>query len=199
MDAPEPEPHRKQNKKLNIENHAHFLTCSCNHRLPLLTNDVWCTWLASSIRRACEQHRVAVWAYVFMPEHIHLVLKPRKAVYDLAKFEHAFKLSASRRIANALRQAQSPMLKRLSVVGRDGKAEFRFWLPGGGHDLNLWSMKKIVEKVEYCHSNPVKRRLVKSPDEWQWSSFNWLILGKKDGARMVVDDWDESLEADNPA
>jgi putative transposase len=68
-------PHRKKNKKHNIEGHAHFLTFSCYRRLPLLTNDRWRQWLAESTRAACQKHVCALWAYVFMPEHVHLLLK----------------------------------------------------------------------------------------------------------------------------
>jgi hypothetical protein len=64
-----------------------------------------------------------------------------------------------------------------------------------GHDLNIWSMKKAVEKAEYCHSNPVKRRLVISADRWRWSSFRWLVQGQRDGEPLRVDDWDESTFA----
>ena len=41
----------------------------------------------------------------------------------------------------------------------------------GGHNVNIWTMKKAVEKAECCHWNPIKRKLVKSPEQWRWSSF----------------------------
>ncbi|HYG75911.1 MAG TPA: hypothetical protein VEK08_12985 [Planctomycetota bacterium] len=68
---------------------------------------------------------------------------------------------------------------------------------GGGRDLNIWSMKKAIEKAEYCHNNPVKRRLVKSAADWRWSSFARLVLGKRDSQPMSVDDWDERLADDS--
>lgn len=190
------EPLRKRNKKYNIEGHAHFLTCSCYRRMPLLTNDLWREWLAESIRAACVKHSVAVWAYVFMPEHFHLLLKPRTAEYDLAHFEHAFKLSSSRKVIQALSRSKSPLLEKLRLQKSDGRAAYRFWQPGGGHDLNIWTMKKAIEKAEYCHWNPVKRRLVTDPAQWRWSSFRWLMQGKRDGEPMNVDDWDETLIAE---
>ncbi|HYG77647.1 MAG TPA: transposase [Planctomycetota bacterium] len=169
-------PHRKQNKKYNIEGHAHFLTCSTFRRLPLLTNDAWRLCLAQAIRAACDKHAVALWAYVFMPEHIHLLLKPRHAEYDLSAYEHDFKLASSRLVVKELKKQQSPLLEKLKVTNRAGKSGYRFWQRGGGHDLNVWNMKKAVEKAEYCHWNPVKRRLVKSPEQWRFSSFKWLVL-----------------------
>ena len=76
-------PHRKRNKKYNIPGHAHFLTFSCYRRIDLLTNDTWRQWLAESIRGKCDEHKIALWAYVFMPEHVHLLLKPLREIYDL--------------------------------------------------------------------------------------------------------------------
>jgi putative transposase len=39
------------------------------------------------------------------------------------------------------------------------------------YDFNVWSSKKIREKLEYMHANPVKRRLVRHPKDWPWSSY----------------------------
>jgi len=79
-------PHRKRVKTYNIPNHAHFLTFSCYRRMPLLTNDCWRAWLAEAIRQACQLHATALWAYVFMPEHVHLLVKPRREQYDVSHF-----------------------------------------------------------------------------------------------------------------
>jgi putative transposase len=115
MPDPNTPPHRKRNKKFDIEGHAHFLTCSCYRRLPLLTNDSWRTMLAESIRAACQKHHAALWAYVFMPEHIHLLLKPQRANYSLAAYEHDFKLASSRRIIAALAKSRSKLLDKLAI------------------------------------------------------------------------------------
>ncbi len=190
-----PDERRKKNTKYNLEGHAHFLTFSTYRRLPLLTNDTWREWLAASIRAACDTHAVDLWAYVFMPEHVHLLLKPRRATYDIAKFEQSAKLSVARRILAELRATNSPLLLDLCVVVGSEK-KLRFWQAGGGHDLNLWTMPKVVEKAQYCHRNPVTRRLVRDPARWRWSSFRWLELGAREGEPLRVDAWDESLLPD---
>ena len=35
------------------------------------------------------------------------------------------------------------------------------------------SQKKFVEKLQYMHMNPVKRKLVAHPKDWPWSSFSF--------------------------
>jgi putative transposase len=63
------------------------------------------------------------------------------------------------------------LLGKLTIRERPRKTTFRFWQEGGGHDLNVWSEKYIWTKLEYMHNNPVQRRLVSSPDKWNWSSW----------------------------
>ena len=36
--------------------------------------------------------------------------------------------------------------------------------------------KKRLEKLDYMHNNPVKRGLVRSPEEWPWSSYRFYYL-----------------------
>jgi len=60
---------------------------------------------------------------------------------------------------------------------------------------NEW--KKAIEKAEYSHENPVKRRLVKSAEQWRCSSFGWLVLEKRNGP-LRVDEWDETIPEYQP-
>jgi len=48
----------------------------------------------------------------------------------------------------------------------------QFWQPRF-YDFNVWSQKKFVEKLQYMHMNPMKRKLVAHPKDWPWSSFSF--------------------------
>ena len=41
------------------------------------------------------------------------------------------------------------------------------------------SEESLWQKVNYCHYNPVKRGLVREPEDYQWSSYRWW-QGKED-------------------
>jgi hypothetical protein len=82
----------------------------------------------------------------------------------------------------------APLLEKLSA-GRGEQRCLRFWQGGGGYDLNSWNKEKALEKAGYCHNNPVQRGMVKSAEQWKWSSFRWLELGKREGEPLVVDSW----------
>jgi hypothetical protein len=37
-----------------------------------------------------------------------------------------------------------------------------FWQEGGGHDLNIWSMKKAIKKTEYRHHRNSPARAIQA-------------------------------------
>jgi REP element-mobilizing transposase RayT len=45
-----------------------------------------------------------------------------------------------------------------------------------GHDMNIWSEEKHIEKINYMHNNPVKRGLVAQRGDWPWSSWRFYDL-----------------------
>jgi hypothetical protein len=55
----------------------------------------------------------------------------------------------------------------------------------GGYDLNVWSSKKIGEKLDYMHNNPVTRKLVQEPGNWPWSS--WRFYFRNDVSLLPMD------------
>lgn len=114
----------KRAVRMNIPAHVHFVTFSCYKRLPLLTNELWRTWLADSIRYACAKLDYALWAYVFMPEHVHLLYKPRREKYNVSDFIKLIKNPVANRILNRLRLEFSPLLTKLQV-SRSGPKRYR--------------------------------------------------------------------------
>jgi putative transposase len=56
------------------------------------------------------------------------------------------------------------------------------------YDFNVYTRKKRVEKLRYMHRNPVKRELVKEPQEWRWSSFRHYLTGEE-GVVEIESEW----------
>jgi len=56
------------------------------------------------------------------------------------------------------------------------------------YDFNVRTMKKRIEKLRYMHRNPVKPGLVKSPEQWRWSSYRFYLLGEP-GLVKVNEGW----------
>jgi putative transposase len=87
--------HRKACRRINEPGHAHSLTFSCFSRRPFLSKDRSRRWLVEAIDRAREKHAFDLWAYVVMPEHVHLLIWPRKPVYSTSRMLTSIKLPVS--------------------------------------------------------------------------------------------------------
>ena len=71
------------------------------------------------------------------------------------------------------------MLKRLELPPSvHHHAHYRVW-QRRFYDMNIWSEKKRLEKLNYMHNNPVKRGLVAEPGDWPWSSWKFYHLGDR--------------------
>ena len=69
-------PHRKRIRHYHEPGHLHELTFSCYERQPLLTNNAWLPKLSECIDDAGSETAIELVAFVFMPEHIHLLMNP---------------------------------------------------------------------------------------------------------------------------
>jgi putative transposase len=164
---------RKRCRRFHEPGQAHELTFSCYHRLPLLGREQTCRWLAAAINQARTELGFHLWAYVFMPEHVHLLLWPGAAPFDTSTVLWKIKQPVARRAIAFIRRVNDAWLEKLTIHRGDGKLEWRFWQVGGGYDRNLWEPLTAYRVVAYFHENPVRRGLVSRPEEWQWSSARW--------------------------
>jgi putative transposase len=130
-----------------------------------------------SVRLQCD---LSLWAYVIMPEHVHLVVSPRQTNYEVRLIRTALKLPVQRRALAFLRRGAPAFLDRLRDQQPNGEVHFRFWQRGGGYDRNVTDPKTLRNMIEYIHQNPVRRGIVERAVDWTWSSAQWY-----DGLRDV--------------
>ncbi len=94
-----------------------------------------------------------------MPEHVHLLMT-MPTVGDPSV------------VMKVVKERFSRLLRKREALS-DRVWQKRFY------DFNVCTEKKRVEKLRYMHRNPVKRGLVFSPEEWDWSSFRFYLNGEK--------------------
>lgn len=154
----------------------HELTFSCYRRMPLLEDDDRRQLLARGLDEALQRHKWRLAAFVFMPEHVHLLTYPFGTEADVAALLQAIKKPFSFRVKERLSAEGDPLLADLMVRERPGVTRFRFWLEGPGYDRNLSSRDAILAAIDYIHMNPVRRRLCERAVEWKWSSARRYLL-----------------------
>jgi putative transposase len=163
-------PHRKTCQRFNDVGHAHFLTFSCFRRQPFLAYDRAGGWLVDAVNRAREKHRFHVWAYVVTPEHVHLLIWPTEADYDVGGILNSIKQSVAKRALAFVRSTALALLARTEHRQPSGETHYRFWQRCGGYDRNIVEETTLYQLIEYVHANPVRGGLCVRPEDWHWSS-----------------------------
>ncbi|MEM1108071.1 MAG: transposase [Planctomycetota bacterium] len=148
------------------------MTFTCYRRYPFLAKDWTRLWLAESINAACKKYDHKLWAYVFMPDHVHLVGYPNQAAYDIAEFRKSIKAPVAKQALAHLEQHAPEWLPKVTHK-RGSRTERLFWQSGGGHDRNLDQPRTLHAAIDYLHANPARAGLVAKPTDWEWSSAGW--------------------------
>jgi putative transposase len=162
--------YRKRVKHYDEPGHFHELTFSCYQRMPVLTNDSWRGMLSEAINRAMDGQGYRLAAFVYMPEHVHLVVHPLVGAQTIDRLIRAIKRPYSYRLKQHLISVRSPLLGRLTVRQRPGVETFRYWQEGPGYDRNLTEAATVLSAIDYIHLNPVRRGLCEAAVQWRWSS-----------------------------
>ena len=172
--------------------HAHELTFPCYRRFRFLNAERTCRWLARAIDQARGRWGFDLWAYVFMPEHVHLIVRPRGGDARVAALLKAIKQPVGRRAFLYL-EAHVPRWLPQLTRERNGRVERLFWQPGGGYDRNLMEPRTLAAAITYVHLNPVRRGLVERASEWPWSSAGWYEGEPRNDLRLdpIPPEWCE--------
>lgn len=102
---------------------------------------------------------VEVWAWVLMPNHVHLILVPRDA--------------------DGLRRALAPVHRYYAGhVHMRQQRSGHFWQ--GRFGCVAMDEEHLGAALRYVALNPVRARLCKRATDWPWSSVH-AHLGRKDG------------------
>ncbi len=165
---------RHHRRNYNEPGHAHELTFSCYKRFKFLQAERTCQWLAESTEEARVDCTFDLWAYVFMPEHVHLIVRPREAKYDVADIWKAIKSPVGCKAIKHLLAVAPHWIPRITRR-RGKKTERLFWQSGGGYDRNAVEPDALMSMIDYIHMNPVRRGLVEKPEQWKWSSAAWYL------------------------
>ncbi len=134
-----------------------FFTCSCEGRQHFLASCAAREFLAAHLRSHAERHRIEVHAWVFMSNHVHLLLSAGDL--PLREWMTRWKRDAVHRLRRDCRDS-------IPAEAASG----RFWLKGLGYDRAIWSWQEFNRKLAYCESNPVRAGLVVAAAEYRTSS-----------------------------
>nr|WP_240907023.1 transposase [Paludisphaera rhizosphaerae] len=140
--------------------------------------------MIEAIEAARDSHRFHLWAYVLMPEHVHLLIYPITTEYSIGAVLTSLKQPVAKRALLFVRQNAPDFLPRMLDRQPNGKESHRFWQRGGGYDRNAWEPRSVWEMIDYIHANPVRRGLCDRPEDWEWSSASGYMGSESPRLRL---------------
>ncbi len=134
--------------------------------------------IVSSLEYLSRTGKIDVYAFVIMPNHIHLIWKTKemngkeKAQSSFLKYTaHIFKQKLNER---------NPESLSLYKVDASNK-QYEFW-QRDSLAIHLYTTKVTFQKLDYLHNNPLAEHwsLAKDPCEYKYSSARFYFEGKDD-------------------
>lgn len=144
--------------------HPHHVTQRGNGRAQTFFCDDDYALYRDLLGTHCRAAGVEVWAWVLMPNHVHLILVPGDA--------------------DALRRALAAVHRRYAGhVHARLKRTGHFWQ--GRFGCTAMDEPHLTAALRYVALNPVRAKLVDDPRDWRWSSVH-AQLGDDDGITDVA-------------
>ncbi len=119
--------------------------------------------LADSFRYCIEHKGLELNGYVFMLNHLHLIVTSS----DMAGFLRDFKKFTSKQFKENLQANESCVL----ALFIDDEGQYRFWMDDNA-PKKVENHGFYLQKLNYIHENPVRKGYVVRPEYWFWSSAN---------------------------
>ncbi len=142
---------------------VYFVTPTVRHWYYIFDrHDRW-QILADSLRFLQERRGLELFGFVFMLNHLHLIIRAP----DTAACLRDFKRFTAQRIHETMRR-HKPYLVPLFT---DEKEQFRLWKPDNQPKI-IENDRFFLQKLNYIHENPVRKGYVERPEYWKWSSAN---------------------------
>jgi len=107
----------------------------------------------------CGQHRVQVWAYCLMPNHVHLIVVPK----------------SEDGLARAIGEAHRRYTRRVN-----SRQRWRGHLWQGRFASFVLDKPYLLACARYIELNPLRAHLATAPSEYRWSSARAHIKRKDD-------------------
>jgi len=152
-----------------------FITTTCNNFFNLFKSEEYFKILYHSFDFLNKKYVAHLSGYVFMPNHIHVILYFENE-NRLSDYMRDFKKYTSGEIRRLIEKEQNDQLIDKLRFERRGQ-KFKIW-KDRFDDVVLYTRKILEIKLEYIHNNPIKAGFVESPIDYRHSSAGFYFEGK---------------------
>jgi REP element-mobilizing transposase RayT len=152
---------------ISIDTPCLFITTVAKDRLPTFQTDTIKILTCAAIDEARASCGFLLFAYVIMPDHVHLLTDSPQKPSRVLQF---IKGIVSHRVIDYLKAHNyESSLRKLQHDDWKRNHRYSLWQ----HDSDVFSVTSestFMQKVNYIHLNPVRAGLVDRPVDYRWSS-----------------------------
>ena len=157
-------------RRVHLNGGTYFITVTLkNRRSKLLTENI--QLLRKALKISIQKYQFKIEAICILPDHMHLIIKLNE------------KEDSTGPCIQRLKSEFVKLLKRSSSVSFNHRSEADVWQRRFWEHI-LRDDNDYRRHVDYIHFNPLKHGLVKSVEDWPFSSFHKF---KKKG--LYSDNW----------
>ena len=163
---------------------CYYLTSVAKDRLPVFRSDQIKLITCSALDEARLSGKFSLYAYVIMPDHLHVITDSIIAVSRTLQFINGI---TGRRVIDYLKQHNyEASLKKLKHEIRPRRYGHSLWDHHPDARL-LLTEKMLMQRVHYTHQNPVRANLVETATEYRWSSIRFWNGGVLEDEPLRMD------------
>ena len=159
--------------------YPHHITQRGNYKQTVFTKDAEYSRYLAYLNEYLNKNKLSILAYCLMPNHVHFVAIPEKE-------------DSLARTFNACHMRYSQYFNK--------KNQLKGHLWQGRFFSCILDEKHLYATVRYIENNPVRAKIVKKAEDWQWSSAQVHLSKGKSAFQladiaeyMEVDTWGEYL------
>ncbi|MEE1946685.1 transposase [Pedobacter sp. KR3-3] len=151
--------------------HPQFFTVAILKWQNLLLADERKEIVISSLNFLHAKKRIKVYAFVIMPNHIHLIWQVMSG-YLREDVQRDFLKFTAQQLLKTLRNGHTSEMKNYYVGLKDRK--YQIW-QRNALSKDLWSEAFFLQKLGYIHNNPCQPKwmLVDAPEDYYYSSASF--------------------------
>ena len=170
--------------KLSRDSQALYITVVAKDRLPVFKSNAIKSVTCRAIDDARRSGGFLIFAYVMMPDHLHLLTDCPDTSADVLR---RIKGITARRVIDYLKeQGFQTSLAKLRHEDWKRKHSYSLWQQEK-NVLSIFSEGMFMQKVNYIHQNPVRADLVDRAIDYRWSSARIWQRIPTDDEPLTVD------------
>ena len=152
----------------------YFWTATINQWQHLLHNNLYKEVIISSLSELSHRRLIDVFAFVIMPNHIHLIWR-LNLMNGKENPKSSFLKYTAHQFKRLILATEPHNLQRFYVIAEN--KQYEFW-QRDPMAIILYSKKVILQKLSYIHNNPLAShwQLAKEPCDYKYSSASFYEM-----------------------